>query len=183
MKILMKILLDAGHGGNDPGAVNQDGIQEKDIALEVVLKLAKILRDKDFQVLLTRDKDIYTSPSDRLKMINSFQPEAFISIHCNSSTNTQAHGIETIYRDDYDFPLAQAVHTSLLANLGIKDRGIKNDIKDLGRRLAVLGNLEVPACLVEIGFISNEGDLEKIDDEEEQEAVAEAIAEGIEAWS
>jgi len=178
----MKILLDAGHGGTDPGAVNQGGIQEKDIALEIVLKLVKLLREKGFQALLTRDKDIYISPSDRLKMINNFKPEAFISIHCNSSANSQAHGAETIYRDDYDYPLAAAIHKSLIANLEMRDRGVKNDIKELGRRLAVLGNLEVPACLVEIGFISNENDLEKIDDEDEHQAIAEALAEGIEAW-
>ncbi|MEK7075931.1 MAG: N-acetylmuramoyl-L-alanine amidase [Patescibacteria group bacterium] len=178
----MKILLDSGHGGTDPGAVNQDGIQEKDIALSVVLKLSKILRDKGFQALLTRDKDIYISPADRLKMINNYKPDAFISVHCNSSANSQAHGIETIYRDDYDYPLAQAVHKSLLANIEMRDRGIKNDIKELGRRLAVLGNLEVPACLVEIGFISNEGDLEKLDEEDEQQTIAEAISEGIEEW-
>jgi N-acetylmuramoyl-L-alanine amidase len=179
----MKILIDAGHGGNDPGAVNQDGIQEKDIALEVVLKLAPLLRDAGHDALLTRDGDIYISPADRLKMINNFKPEAFVSIHCNSSTNTQAHGIETLYRDDYDYPLAAAIHKSLIANLEMSDRGIKNDIKDLGRKLAVLGNLEVPACLVEIGFISNEGDLEKINDKDEHQAIAEAIAEGIEAWA
>ena len=180
----MKILLDPGHGGKDPGAMNQDsGIQEKDIALSVVLKLAVLLRDAGHNALLTRDKDIYISPADRLKMINNFKPDAFISVHCNSSANSQAHGIETIYRDDYDFPLAQAVHKSLLANTEMTDRGIKNDIKELGRRLAVLGNLEVPACLVEIGFISNEGDLEKIDEEDEQQAIAEAITEGVKEWA
>lgn len=178
-----KILIDAGHGGTAPGAVNQDtGIQEKDIALDVVLKLAVRLRDAGHYTMLTRDKDIYISLADRLKMINNFKPDAFISVHCNSSANSQAHGIETIYRDDYDFPLAAAVHKSLIANTEITDRGIKNDIRELGRRLAVLGNLAVPACLVEIGFISNEDDLSKIDDEDEHKAIAVAIAEGVEAW-
>lgn len=179
-----KILIDPGHGSKDPGAINQDsGIQEKDISLSIALKLSNLLRDKGFQALLTRDRDIYISPSDRLRMIQQYQPDAFISVHCNSSVNTQAHGIETIYRDDYDYPLASAIHKSLIAETEMRDRGIKDDIQELGRRLAVLGNLEVPACLCEIGFISNESDLSKIDDEDEHQAIAEAIAEGIEEWA
>lgn len=176
----MRILLDSGHGGKDSGAVAND-MQEKDIALEVILKLAPMLRSLQHQhnVLLTRDRDIYISPVDRLKMIVAYEPDAFISIHCNSSINPEAHGVETIYRDDYDFPLAQAIHKSMIANTEMRDRGIKQDIKDLGRRLAVLGDLKTPACLVEIGFISNEEDLEKIQD---TDLIANALKEGVEEW-
>lgn len=178
----MKIILDAGHGGNDPGAVAK-GMQEKDIALEVVLKLLNLLRVAGHNVLLTRDRDIYISPADRLSMIKRYSPECFVSVHCNSSNNPQAHGIETIYRDDYDFPLAQAIHRALIANTEMRDRGIKNDIAELGRRLAVLGSLKTPACLCEIGFISNEDDREKMDEDAELEKIASAIEEGIREWA
>lgn len=177
----MKFLLDAGHGGDDPGAVNQDtGRQEKDINLEVVLALGVMLRDAGHNVLYTRDRDVALFPALRLKMIERYKPDAFISVHCNSSTNPQAHGIEVVYRDEYDLPIAKAIQASLVAALGLKDRGIKTDIGDLKRRLAVLGDLETPAILIEIGFLSNEGDLEVIEDEK---LIANAILEGIENWA
>lgn len=176
----MKILLDSGHGGEDPGAV-ADGIMEKEINLEIMLGLANILREQGHQVFCTRDKDTAMSVSNRLKTIKEYKPECFVSLHCNSSNNTQAHGIETIYRDDFDFELAQSIHKSLIANTDLEDRGVKQDIKCLRKRLAVLGDLETPACLIEIGFISNNADrifvLENID------LIAEAIAEGILEWN
>lgn len=177
----MKILLDAGHGGKDPGAINQDADrQEKDIALEVVLRLGNLLRDSGHNVLLTRDKDVYLSPADRLAMIKRYAPDCFISVHCNSSANAAASGVETIYRDDYDVELAHHVHIALVEHTGLKDRGIKQDIGDLGRKLAVLGDLEVPSCLVEIGFISNEDDLGVIGD---AGLIANAILEGMANWA
>lgn len=177
----MKILLDAGHGGKDHGAVNSDyGRQEKDIALEVVLALGNMLRDAGHNVLYTRDRDNYISPADRLNMIKRYKPDCFVSVHCNSASNPSASGVETIYRDDYDVELAHHVHIALVEHTGLRDRGVKQDIGDLGRRLAVLGNLETPACLVEIGFISNEEDLEVIEDES---LIANALLEGIANWA
>jgi len=177
----MKILLDAGHGGKDPGAVNSDsGRQEDDIALEVVLALGILLRDAGHNVLHTRDRDTYISPADRLGMIKRYEPDCFVSVHCNSASNPSARGVETIYRDEYDIELAHHVHIALVDYTGLKDRGVKQDNGDLKRRLAVLGDLETPACLVEIGFISNEGDLEVIEDEN---LIANAILEGIANWA
>jgi len=176
----MKLLLDAGHGGNDPGAVNTDlNLKEKDKTLEVALKIGTILNEKGHSVRFIRIDDTYISPIGRLKLINEYRPDCFISIHCNASSNPSAYGLETIYRDSYDYPLAQAVHISLLSGTDFTDRGIKNDIKDLGRKLAVLGNLEVPACLIEIGFLSNEDDVEI---QKNTDNIANLIVEGIEEW-
>jgi N-acetylmuramoyl-L-alanine amidase len=177
----MKILLDAGHGGHDSGAVNRvHGISEEDITLTVALKTGRLLRDRGFHALHTRDNDVYISPSDRLKMIRDYKPDAFVSIHCNASAVAQAHGAETIYRDKYDLPLAQNIHKYLIASSKLRDRGIKTDIGDLGRRLAVLGDLKTPACLVEIGFISNEDDLHVMNN---TVLFANAIADGIEHYA
>lgn len=182
---LLKLLIDSGHGGKDSGAVSKEtGIEEEDISLNVVFKLGNILRAEGHNVLYTRDKDTYISPTDRLKMIVSYNPDAFISIHCNSSKNPQAHGIETIYRDDEDYPLAAAIHKSLIANTEFKDRGIKQDgSPEYNRGLAVLKNLKVPSCLVELGFMSNESDLEQMDEENETENIAQAIAEGVNEYA
>lgn len=177
----MKILLDAGHGGRDPGAVNEDGLREKDITLEVVIESGTMLQDAGHSVLYTRDRDIGLTPSQRLEMIKEYKPEVFVSVHCNASTNTEAHGIETIWKDKYDKPLAEAVHKSLLDATGLKDRGLKQDGgAEYKRGLAVLKDLETPACLIEIGFISNENDLEVIKD---TDLIAEAIAEGVKEYA
>lgn len=177
---MKKILLDAGHGGDDPGAV-YSGIKEEDITLAVTLALGGRLRTAGFNVLFTRDKDMNLSPSQRLAMIRQYKPDAFISIHCNASTNSQAHGIETIYRDDFDYPLAKEIHMSLIATTEARDRGIKNDEKELKRKLTVLGNLQTPACLVEIGFISNPEDMKMLI--KEQGLIIEALLDGINNWA
>ncbi len=176
----MKLLLDAGHGGKDPGAVAADSVREKDIALEVVLQLGGLLREMGIQVLYTRDRDEYISPSDRLRMIQGYKPEGFVSVHCNAAANPAAHGIETIWRDDYDYPLAAAIHQALIAGTDLADRGLKQDgSPEYFRNLAVLKDLEVPACLTEIGFISNAGDEQVI---ENTTLIAQAIYMGVLAW-
>lgn len=173
-----KILLDAGHGGTDCGAIGCG--RESDITLSIVLLVGRQLREKGFNVLFTRDRDKYISPTDRLRMINNLKPEVFVSIHCNASTNHGATGIETIYRDENDKPLAVALHKSMVEVEGLRDRGVKQDEGDLGRKLAVLGNLAVPACLCEVGFLTNPDDFKHISNYEE---IARAIVEGVEAWS
>jgi N-acetylmuramoyl-L-alanine amidase len=177
----MKFLIDPGHGGHDPGAVNPlNKREEEDITLEVGLRLADTLRnDYDHNVILTRAVDSYLSPSQRLSLIRDFKPHGFVSIHCNAAGNPQAHGIETLYRDDYDFWLASCIHQELIAFTELRDRGVKNDIEDLHRRLAVLHDLKTPACLVEIGFITNAGDLAVM---ENTVLIADAIACGIQSW-
>ena len=177
----MKILLDAGHGGKDPGAVSIGNIEEEDIALDVILKFGKLLESElGFEVDYTRIDDTYISPSARLVKINNYNPDVFISVHCNSSSNSQACGVETFYRDEYDLELATCVQEALIEATGLKDRGIKSDVEDLGRRLAILNNLTVPAILVEIGFISNPEDLRII---QNTDLIAEAIMEGINRWA
>lgn len=178
----MKILLDPGHGGADPGAVNQAAhINEKDLNLDVCLALGPLLESSGHVVLYTRTGDAGISPSARLALIRKWQPDAFISVHCNAANNPQAHGIETIYRDDYDRNLAICVQSELVAATGMHNRGIKCDgSPEYHRNLAVLKDLETPAILVEIGFLSNSGDLQKIHD---TQRIAQAIADGVRAWS
>lgn len=177
----MKILLDAGHGGYDPGAVNQKrGIDEKTIALNVVREAAKLFEAAGYAVFQTRTKDAYVSPSARLRLISAWRPSVFVSVHCNASADPQAHGIETIYRDDYDRRLAMCVQAELVAATGMRNRGIKCDgTKEYSRNLAVLKSLETPAILVEIGFISHERDLAVMRD---TRRIAQAICIGVETW-
>lgn len=175
----MRILLDAGHGGKDPGAVH-GGLEEKDLTLAIVLRLRDTLQNFGYSVLCTRDHDETISPSERARMINEFTPNAFVSIHCNASDNAEAHGIETFYRDGKDELLAQAIHFSVVEGEGLDDRGVKVDTETLGKRLAVLNNPDIPACLCEIGFITNEEDIGVITN---PSLVASAVALGVMEWS
>jgi N-acetylmuramoyl-L-alanine amidase len=181
----MKILIIPGHGGKDPGAVHpelsDETNEEEDFNLDVGLELARILRDRGHDVSLTRDRDLYVSPVDQLAMIRRIKPDCVIAIHCNANKNPDVHGIETFYRDAYDIELAGAVHESLVAVTGHADRGIHKDVDYLKRKLAVLSDLETPACLVEIGYITNEEEFEYID--QNYQTIAEAIADGIDAWA
>jgi len=178
----MHILIIPGHGGKDPGAdLPGEGHDEKDLNLEVSLELAVILRDRGHQASLSRHDDLYISPADQLAMIRELKPGCVIAIHCNASTSTETHGIETFYRDADDLELAGAVHENLLAVTGHKDRGIHKDIEYLNRRLAVLSGVATPACLIELGYITNAEDFEYID--KNPMTIAEAIADGVETWA
>ena len=88
----MKILLDPGHGGDDPGAV-YGGTEEEDVTLAVGLRCANVLRDLGHDVFLTRDRDIGIPLVERVRLMNEYKCEAFVSIHCNASTEERVAGI------------------------------------------------------------------------------------------
>ena len=177
----MKVCVDAGHGGKDPGAVEKvNGVwyKEKNYNLQIALALKPILEASDHQVVLTRSTDVFIYPGARLRFALAQEAQVFVSIHCNASDNPQAHGMEVLYRDEEnDKFLADPIYVSLLATFPeLTGRGEKDDEVDLGRRLAVFGDFLLPACLVEVGFLSNEGDLNVI---QRSEDVARAIAGGF----
>jgi N-acetylmuramoyl-L-alanine amidase len=89
------IVVDAGHGGKDPGATGTRGTKEKDITLAAALELARVLRERgDFQVVLTRDNDTFVPLSDRSKIANDLNADLFVSLHCNAAGNHREHGFE-----------------------------------------------------------------------------------------
>lgn len=89
------IVVDAGHGGKDPGATGTRGTKEKDITLAAALELARVLKERgDFQVVLTRDDDTFVPLSDRSKRANDLDADLFVSLHCNSANNHREHGYE-----------------------------------------------------------------------------------------
>ena len=94
---IKRILIDAGHGGEDAGAVGPKGTKEKTINIDVAQRLAKILRDKGYEVFLTRADDTFIPLADRTKFANRVVADLFISIHCNASINTKAQGFEIYY--------------------------------------------------------------------------------------
>ena len=176
----MRILLDAGHGGSDPGAVSGD-LRECDLNLEIVLKLDQLLHQlhPEWEVRLTRVEDVYISPGTRATTIRRMGPDALVSVHCNSSTNTTASGHEVMYREDDDYALADSINQTMTEVLSNKDRGLKNDETDLGRKLALLNTPGIPTVIVEPGFLSNESDRELLLD---TDSLADALVKGIARW-
>jgi len=164
---MKKILLDAGHGGHDPGA-QAGGVDEKTLALDITLatgaRLEKLRAGDDVYYIRLGDKA--KSRGLRYLSIVDLQLDAFVSIHCNAIEDDPAtpyderelvHGFEIFYRDkEVDLPLAQCIFRLMTrSELWRRTRGIKQDVEWLNERLTVLNCLKVPSVLVEVGFLSN----------------------------
>lgn len=176
----MKLMLDAGHGGYDPGAVFGNH-EEEDTTLDIVLRMHELCKElyPEWDIIITRSADIYLSPGARQRLMLKLAPKAFVSIHCNSAAVPQANGAEVIYRDDLDLGLATQIQRAMVEDLDVRDRGVKNDLTDLRRQLSVLSTPAIPSVIVEPGFISNDKDRLMLLD---TDAVARAILRGISNW-
>ena len=158
---MAKVLIDAGHGGRDPGAVYQ-GRQEKDDALALALALGEALENAGVDVVYTRTEDVYDTPYEKAVMGNNSGADYFISIHRNASANPgSASGIETlIYSKGGEAErLAENINAEL-APLGFPDRGVVER-----PNLVVLRRTQMPAVLIEAGFIDSPQDNERFDAE------------------
>ena len=166
------VLLDAGHGGSDYGAIRA-GINEKDITLDVTKRVQAILVSKGVEVDMTRDKDETVSLQDRTILCANKSPDIFVSIHVNSSVKPEICGIETHYYHQDSLELAQTTHAVLVSDIKSKDRGLFKS------RFYVINHTDVPAILVEMGFISNDIERAELVSEQRKQHTASAIAEGI----
>ena len=167
-----KVVLDAGHGGSDYGAI-REGINEKDITLDVTQRVDAILRSKGYKTALTRKDDTFVSLEDRVNISEREAPEIFVSIHVNSAVATEPYGIETHYYHDYSKDLASTVHKHLANDIDSKNRGLFKS------KFYVINHTTVPAILCEIGFISNEAERNALVTDARKQKTAKAIAEGI----
>lgn len=168
-----KIMLDAGHGGDDPGAT-YEGRQEKDDTLRLTLALGDILKQNGIDVLYTRTTDIYQTPFEKAQIANRSGADYFISIHRNSSpTPNQYSGVETLVYDKSGIKLEMAENiNAALEEIGFQNLGVK-----ARPGLVVLRRTQMPALLVEMGFLNTDADNELFD--ANLEAIAKAIAYGI----
>ncbi len=167
-----KVVIDPGHGGSDYGAI-REGINEKDITLDMSQRVASILKSKGYKVALTREDDTYIGLQERCDFTEVENPEIFVSIHVNSAVATEPYGIETHYYHEQSKDLAEIIQNHLVKDIDTKDRGI------IKSKFYVINHTDVPAVLVETGFISNANErAELITDKRKQEA-AKAVAEGI----
>lgn len=168
-----KIVLDAGHGGTDYGAI-REGINEKDITLDITQRIEAILRSKGYKVALTRSDDTYVSLEDRVDFSETEEPEIFVSIHVNSAVSTTPNGIETHWYHDYSKDLAETVHKHLVKELpNANDRGLFKS------KFYVINHTTDPAILCEIGFLSNDEERNELITDSRKQKTAKAIADGI----
>jgi N-acetylmuramoyl-L-alanine amidase len=174
------IAIDAGHGGKDTGAINQQvGVNEKTVTLAISLKLKKVLEDRGHRVRMTRSDDTFIELTRRAEIANNAGAEIFVSIHCNSAETPTAAGIETYHHTNSTNGrvLATKIHEKLIAAFSSHaNRGVKS------ANFVVLQQTQMPACLVETEFISNNQQAQFLKDPNNQQKIATAIAEGIKAY-
>ena len=167
------IVIDAGHGGKDCGALSGT-ILEKDITLDVSDRLQSILQKKGYKVYMTRTNDTYITLEDRTIFTEEINPAVFVSVHVNSCNMSSPQGIETHYYHENSLGLANSVHTKLIQKINhATNRGL------LKSRFYVINHTTVPAILVEICFISNPSERDELVTPQRKQATAEGIAEGI----
>ena len=169
------VVIDAGHGGTDYGAI-RNGINEKDITLDISKRVQNKLEKKGYVVAMTRTDDTYVSLQDRVDYSEIFNPDIFVSIHVNSSNSDTPSGIETHYYKDNSLKLAKYLHASMLNNINSKDRGLFKS------KFYVINHTTAPAILIETGFISNPNERAQLITESRKEATAKAIVEGIDEY-
>ena len=168
-----KVIIDAGHGGQEPGAV-YEGRQEKEDALQLAFDVGNALERRGISVSYTRVSDVYDSPYEKAAMANASDADIFLSIHRNAMpVPGTASGVENLVYEDSG--TAGALGRNIgeaLAEAGWTDLGVKER-----PGLVVLRNTKIPAVLVEVGFINNEKDNEFLD--ANMAATADAIADGV----
>ena len=220
---LSTIVLDAGHGGRDPGNVGPGREDEKDINLTITRKLAALIREKTtYDVYLTRSGDHWISLTDRAHFANQFPSSQtlFISIHCNSHPNSRVHGLESyifnlkatdkfaeelakwendkeivspvnfiisnLYKrgvEKYSWEAARIVQSMLVSHLGARNRNRSAPDKMVRRApFRVLVDTNMPAFLVELGYLTNKAEYKKLSSPTYQDKVVSALLRSIQQF-
>lgn len=178
------IVIDPGHGGEDTGAISQNNVNEKDVVLDISLKLGEKLEENNFKVYFTRKSDkalgntVRSDIINRAKFINARNADIFLSIHLNGSDIESAKGVESYSRflDDKSYLLAESIQDELSSIEYTKDRGIK---KTNEKSLGILRYTNITGVLLELGFITNSEDEKYLISEEGQDIIVYCILNGI----
>ncbi|SIS47968.1 N-acetylmuramoyl-L-alanine amidase [Salimicrobium flavidum] len=165
------IVVDAGHGGYEPGAIGRDGTLEKDLTLATAQTVASALRYAGAEVIMTRTSNRYVSLPGRAGLAATYNADAFVSVHYNSSRSENARGISSFY---YGSPsLAGAIQDRLVARTSYQDDGTRHG------DFHVLRENSSPAVLLELGYVSNAYELSRAKTRDHREQVAQAVTEGV----
>jgi len=170
------VVIDPGHGGKMSGAV-YSGIMEKDLNLDIARRLNTLLREQGIETYMTRNDDRHVDLYDRSGLANSLNADLFVSIHNNAGSSSMSGSMTLYYPGGSGFTsktFAKVMQEELVKNLGTKDLGI------IPRpNLAVLRTTKMPAVLVEVAFMTNSSDMQKLKTSDFRQAAAEAIRDGI----
>ena len=189
------IIIDAGHGGFDGGAVASDGTVEKDINLNISRKLSEMLKLSGYNVIMTRQTDTATDDVDsdiiserkksdlkeRLKIINDNPDAVFVSIHLNKFTTSTASGAQVFYspNNKKSYDLGNAIQSTIISHVQKENtRTIKKGTKST----YLLYNAKIPSVIVECGFLSNAKELELLKNENYQCKITFAVFCGIQEY-
>lgn len=182
------VVIDPGHGGHDSGAVAEDKTTEKALNLRLAPRVESMLRERGYNVIMTRSTDEFIALSERAAIANRNDADIFVSIHFNSAGSASAYGIEVLYASENDVELkkdagdqtllAREVLNAVLKETGANNRGIRNRPE-----LAVLRRTKMTACLIEGGFMSNPDELEKLKSDSYLDKLANGIVKGIENYN
>lgn len=174
----MKIIIDPGHGGTDPGAVGPTGLQEKDVNWQIAVITAGELAKRGIKIMFTRNGDEQVSLDKRVQIANNIKADYFVSIHANSANNPKATGTETFaYAPGVEGDrLAHSVQKSLVQAINLADRGVKYDT------LRVVRDTTMPAVLVEVAFINNPDEEKLLRNDAFLEKAGVSIGKGILAY-
>lgn len=196
------IVIDAGHGGKDNGAQNDKlKLKEKNITLDISLRLGKILKSRGYKVSYTRTKDVFIELADRPKIANSARGNLFLSVHCNAAASgvsgietfaltprympsTSSAGMPSVDKkhlagndfDHWNQLISWHIQQSLLSASGSPDRGVKR------ARWKVLQGIKMPASLIECGFLSNPSEGSRLGSAEYRGKIAVALADSVDTY-
>lgn len=178
------IVLDPGHGGEDPGKVGVNDALEKDINLKIAEKLRDMLEGEGIQVVVTREDDFVPESKNedlqkRVELINEVKPDLVVCIHQNSFTDQTVAGPQVFYHGDSE--ISKKIAQTLQEELWLVDEEHQRQIKG-NENYYMLSQTEVPTVIVECGFLSNMEDAEKLVTDSYQEQMAQAICTGITKW-
>lgn len=176
------VIIDAGHGGGDPGAIGINGTLEKDINLNIALKLQKFIEENGGVVLMTRTEDGMLAENKRedmkirKKLRDENSSDIFVSIHLNSFPSANCSGAQTFYaNDDNSKLLAEKIQKNMVKFLDENNPRVAKKLTDV----YLLKNVNLPSVIVECGFLSNSNEERLLSDDEYQSKVAFSIYSGI----
>lgn len=178
----LTVVVDSGHGGEDPGKIGVNGALEKDINLAIGKMLKEALEKENIQVVLTRDKDEMLAGSksedmkERVKIMNDTKPVLVVSVHQNSYVTEQESGAQVFYYSNSE--KGKVLALDLQENLKKMDTSNRREAK-ANDTYYILRHTEVPTVIVECGFLSNWEEAEKLTTEVYQQELALAVCDGI----
>lgn len=167
------VVIDAGHGGHDRGGIPGQRVAEKDMTLDVALRLQNILSANGYNVVMTRSTDVFVPLGGRVAIANSYRNAVFVCIHFNATGRSGASGIETYFYSRESLPLASAIHYYVAGGAPSENRGVRR------RGYYVLRKTTIPAVLVECGFLTNPTEAAYAQNASYRQKLAEEIAAGI----